>query len=308
MIKKYYLFPTTLIFLAMTACQQAEQKTDADFAQETSSVNEKIEIPVIADITDETAVDVVDVPKFIPPPPAPIPAFIGSRGDGNRTGNSDDDHNCDLGTAGFYHNDEDDDDSSYSLSIDNFPDGNLISLSRNIGSTQGNIALSPTGLLVNEDGTYWASFSATIRNNDQVTNALLDIFLVPNGVFDPLDNISTLVAHGYIEPNGILTINGSGILQNLEEGTSLSIFATNLGAPLFTGVTITSWNISIHKICGNGEINPEPIITIVNTDTAPVLETEIITDEVPTNDIVPITDTEIHVEPVEPIEAPSEEI
>ena len=163
-------------------------------------------------------------------------------------------------------------------------------------------------MLVNEDGTYWASFSATIRNNDQVTNALLDIFLVPNGVFDPLDNISTLVAHGYIEPNGILTINGSGILQNLEEGTSLSIFATNLGAPLFTGVTITSWNISIHKICGNGEINPEPIITIVNTDTAPVLETEIITDEVPTNDIVPITDTEIHVEPVEPIEAPSEEI
>ncbi len=304
MIKKYYLFPTTLIFLAMTACQQAEQKTDADLAQNTNSVNEKIEIPVIADITDETVVDVVDVPKFIPPPPAPIPAFIGGRGDGNRTGNSDDDHNCNLGTAGFYHND-DDDDSSYSLSVDNFPDGNLLSLSRNIGSTQGDIALSPTGLLVNEKGTYWANFSATIRNNDQATNALLDIFLVPNGVFDPLDNISTLVAHGYIEPNEIITINGSGILQNLGESTSLSIFATNLGAPLFTGITITSWNISIHKICGNGEINPEPIITIVNTDTAPALETEIIADEAPTNDIAPITDTETN---IEPIEIPSEEI
>jgi hypothetical protein len=302
MLKKYYLSLTTIIFLAMTACQQPEQKTEADFTKETNSINEKIEIPVINDSIEEPVADIVDVPKFIPAPPAPIPAFIGGRGDGNRTGNSDDDHNCDLGTAGFYKYDDDDDDdeSSYSLSIDNYPDGNLISLIRNTGSTQGDITLSPTGLIVNKDGTYWANFSATIQNNDQAINALLNIFLVPNGIFNPLDNVSTLVAHGYIQPNEIITINGSGILQNLEKETSLSIFATNVGTPLFTGVNISSWNISIHRICDNGQINPEPIITLVNTDTNPILGTEIITDE-----IIPTPETEIQPQPIETI---SEEI
>jgi hypothetical protein len=154
---------------------------------------------------------------------------------------------CDLGNAGFSTTSPD---NWFEIQTQVYPETVLLSQGRNNGLVQGDVSLTPTGLKVNESGTYWASFSAVLLNNNPEYTPLIPIFLVQNGQFSPSDGAGTLLgATVSLPPNYISTAQGSGPLTNVQEGTILSILATNGGSPQPEPVTVVSWNMSIYKIC-----------------------------------------------------------
>lgn len=149
---------------------------------------------------------------------------------------------CQIGTAGFSTSDTS---NWYEITTFSYPTPTPLSFNRNIGSTQGNVQLTDSGLIIGQSGNYWANITATVINNGD-DPLLIPTFLVYNGVFDPL-NQNTVGGVGLALPGQLITIQASGVLQNVPGGTALSIIATNGGSGAVP-ISIVSWGISVFRI------------------------------------------------------------
>lgn len=151
---------------------------------------------------------------------------------------------CNLGVADFFTVDEAE---WYNIVTYPYPNAVLLTFNRSEGFTQGNIALTPNGVQINEPGTYWVQFTANVTNTDNVTRNLL-FFLVRGEVFNPADT-SVPSTVGLI-PFLSTSVQGARILENVTAGTKISVFAANDGiGPDPQTVTVTGWGIRAYKIC-----------------------------------------------------------
>ncbi len=199
-------------------------------------------------------------PNFWPGPGLPVPFSGGiasvqgynSDDDGdddggeNEAGECECQGACNLGSAGFSGSGPD---SWFVINTMSFPTTVLVSQNRNSGFVRGGVGLTATGLQINEPGTYWATYSAILLNNDPNNTPFIPTFLVSNGALDQSNPPTQLGAVGSLLPNQISTLQGNGILSGLAAGTTLSILATNAGSPDPIPVTVVGWNIAVYKIC-----------------------------------------------------------
>lgn len=135
----------------------------------------------------------------------------------------------------------------YTIDTNSYPDAVPLSLERNKGFRKGGVYLSPTGFTVGEAGNYWVSITAILQNTVEDSTPLIPVFLVRDETFDPADP-STLGGVVSLPTNSIETVNASGILENVEEGTLLSLVATNAGNPFPQPIKVVAWGISIYKM------------------------------------------------------------
>lgn len=151
---------------------------------------------------------------------------------------------CHLGTAAFSTSSSN---LWYTIDIPAYPNTVPLSLNQNSGFTEGKIELTSTGLLIEEPGNYWASFNAIIVNPQDSGPALIPVFLVPNGVFDP-NHTPVLGSVVSVPFQQLSTVQFSGILENVVSGTTFSLVATNGGGPELQPITVVGWSISLFKI------------------------------------------------------------
>jgi hypothetical protein len=189
-------------------------------------------------------------PGLIPPmlPIAPVPGFIGSDVSDDDGAECCCDESCDFANSGFSTMSPDD---WYVIETHSYPDTVLLSKNRNKGFTQGGVALNPTGVTVKEAGNYWVTFSAIAlyTNDEEPYSPLIPIFLIRNNNFDPSDDSAILGSVGSLPEGMVTTIQGSGVLKDVDKNTLLTIVATNGGSPDPEPITIVSWGISLFKIC-----------------------------------------------------------
>jgi hypothetical protein len=242
-------FPLLLIF-SLAGCEEPQSLTVAP-------ANSKIEAPVPdvplappAVVAPSDTLAGVGLPVNIAPPlvasEVQVP-LLGPRWNDDGDKSDDDcDHSCDLGSASFSTTNPE---NWYEILTPAYPDTVPLSLNRNNGFVKGDLALTPTGLNIQDSGDYWASITAIVLNENEEYTPLIPLFLVRDGVFDPLDNSLQLGATGSLPPNQVVTLQASGILKDVADGTDLSLVATNAGSPQPEAITIISWNIQLHKIC-----------------------------------------------------------
>ncbi len=135
----------------------------------------------------------------------------------------------------------------YTISTDSYPEITLLSQSRNKGTAEGDVYLSPTGFTIGEAGDYYVSFTAYLQNPTEDSTVLIPVFLALNDEIDEDD--PSLIGSVVTLPTGAINaLHGSGIIRDVVPGTRLSLVVTNAGYPLPVPVTVASWSISVHKI------------------------------------------------------------
>ncbi len=151
---------------------------------------------------------------------------------------------CDLGSAGFLVTD-----SSlwYNIYVPFYPSSVLLSRNANRNFKEGEVSSKSTGLKINEAGNYSVSFSAVLQSNDPINTVYLPVFLVTNGNFNPM-NINTFGSVAIIPVGNVGVVQGSGILHNVKEGTTLTLVATNTADPNAVPITVVNWSINAFKI------------------------------------------------------------
>jgi len=156
---------------------------------------------------------------------------------------------CQIGTSGFSTMDPS---NWYEIETFSYPVTTPLSINRSRGSTQGNIQLTDTGLIIGQSGNYSVSVTAILLNtgNDPI---LIPMFLVLNGIFDP-SNPSIIGGVGTLLPGQITTIQATGVLEYVTPGTALSLVATNGGNPDPVPITVVGWGITVFRI----NCNPTP--------------------------------------------------
>lgn len=133
----------------------------------------------------------------------------------------------------------------YTITTNSYPESVALSLERNKGSSKGGVYLSPTGFTIGEGGDYWVSITAILQNPGS-DSLLIPVFLAQNESFNDEDpGVGGVVV---LPPNVITTLNGTGIVQNIEPGTRLSLVATNGGYPFPQDVVVVGWGISLFKL------------------------------------------------------------
>lgn len=154
-----------------------------------------------------------------------------------------DNQNCTLGSSGFFTTDNG---LWYTINVPPYPRSTLLSQKANRGFEEGKISRRFSGLKINEAGNYSVSFTVDMFNNDQTNSAIIPTFLVSNGNFDPL-SLETIANVAILQPGSIGTVQCTGILHNVEKGTTLTLLATGTsGNP--QSITVINWNISAFKI------------------------------------------------------------
>jgi hypothetical protein len=150
---------------------------------------------------------------------------------------------CQLGRAGFSTMNSS---NWYTIDTISYPVTVPLSINRNAGFTQGDVELTPTGLIINKSGNYFVSFSA-ILTNPGPDAILIPVFVIQNGIFEPnsMNNIGSAVS---LPQNFILPTQASGIIENVNAGTTISIVATNGGSDQPQPVTVIAWNIDLFRI------------------------------------------------------------
>lgn len=135
----------------------------------------------------------------------------------------------------------------YDITTFAYPVTTPLSKNANFGSRQGTIQLTPRGIRVGQAGNYFVSFQVILTNNDEAYTPFIPIFLVRNDIFFPNDtsNLATVTSAPF---GDIRAVTASGVLENVEAGTTLSIVATNGGSPQPATITIISWGISAFRI------------------------------------------------------------
>ena len=150
---------------------------------------------------------------------------------------------CHLGTSGFSVVDSN---LWYPITTFSYPVITPLSLNGNRTSSQGEVIATSTGLTLNEPGNYSVSFQAILVNNQISSGSLIPVFLISNGVFDPLAPMG-LGSIATLSQGSPGSVQGTGILENVTAGTTLSLVATNGSAPQ-EDVTVISWYITAFKI------------------------------------------------------------
>lgn len=150
--------------------------------------------------------------------------------------------NSHFGSAGFGVTDPS---LWYTISTNSYPDAVPLSEQRNKGLSEGGVYLSPTGFTIGEAGNYWVTITVILQNPGSDT-ILIPVFLAQNEQFDSANpDVGGVVT---LEPNLIMTLNGTGIIKDVQPGTRLSLVATNGGAPFPQEVTVAGWSISLFKL------------------------------------------------------------
>jgi len=134
----------------------------------------------------------------------------------------------------------------YPIDTNSYPTTTPLSMNRNRGVTDGRVYLSPTGFTIGEAGNYWVTITAVLQNNN-VDTLLIPVFLVRDETFDPTD--PSLVGGVVTLPTGELnTVQATGTLKDVVEGTRFSLVGTNAGYPSPKTISVVSWSISLHKL------------------------------------------------------------
>ena len=129
-----------------------------------------------------------------------------------------------------------------------YPQAVPLSMRRNHGWKKGPIKITDTGVKFLEAGYYDVTITVVLFNPVSNYTALIPVFLVPNGVFDPnaLNNIGSVVT---LSPNSLQSVSTSGPLL-VDACSSWSIIATNGGSPEPQPVTVAAWSVSVAgRIC-----------------------------------------------------------
>lgn len=154
-----------------------------------------------------------------------------------------------LGVAAFQVTDSE---LWYSIDTSPYPITVLLSQNRNTGSTQGNIQLTPNGLLIGEAGNYSVSFTAVLQNPSTTSSPLIPVFLTLNGITDPTQAKSGSVV--VLSPGLIGVAQGTTILENVVPGTTVSLLATNASGES-QPINIVAWAINLFKITSEDVID-----------------------------------------------------
>jgi hypothetical protein len=158
------------------------------------------------------------------------------------------DHDCDhvshFGTAGFSVTDPNE---WYIIATNSYPEVEPLSLQRNTGNSAGRVYLSPTGFTIGEAGDYLVSITAVLQNGSEDEALLVPVFLAVDDEF--LVDDKPLIG-GVVTLTGdeIETVQGTGTVKNLPEGSRLSLVITNGGYPMTKDVIVASWAITVLKI------------------------------------------------------------
>lgn len=168
-----------------------------------------------------------------------------------------------FGIARFY---TPDNSQFLSVSIPVFPSSTIVSLNRNIGRTQGDIQLTPTGLRLGKitscKKTWQISFESVMFVNESSPPvnpvSVANVFIVLNGQFNPdlteTNLIGSVVFLPFPGPPQVA--QGNGILFDIPGGTEISLFATATGG---SGVNIIepAWFLSASEMfLSASEISP----------------------------------------------------
>ncbi len=151
---------------------------------------------------------------------------------------------CHLGVVGFSAQSPD---TWYQMSVPTHPETVPLSLNADRGSKQGKIKLTPEGLKILEPGNYSVTFTAILLNNDPNATAIIPVYLVRNGVYDPQDllTLGNIVA---LQPGLLGTVQITGILEDIKEETTLSLRASNGASSEPQEISVIAWDISAFKI------------------------------------------------------------
>lgn len=243
-----FWIPVTLVLASCSDIPNIKNNTDSQAIS--IEVKEPMNYPIAAGPTD----DVPEVIEAVIPIAPPLVMGGLTKKIGKRTGNSDSKKcdcqcGCDLGTATFSGGPND----WYEVETQGYPVMTPLSMNRNSGYDQGDVELTIDGLKILRKGTYFASITAIVQFQDpnRSYSPLLTVFLVPNGVFDPMNITTQIGAVGTALQNVITNISGSGILLDVPAQTSYSLVVANGGSPQPEPITIVSWSITVYKICGN---------------------------------------------------------
>lgn len=133
---------------------------------------------------------------------------------------------ADFGTAGYGNHTPDE---WYTVETFSYPEISPLSLNRDLGTRQGRVYLSPTGITIGEAGNYEVNITAILFNPEE-ESVLTPVFLAIDDEFDP-ENSNTIGGVGIVEAGELHSIHGHGFLLNLEEGARLSLVVTNGGYP-----------------------------------------------------------------------------
>lgn len=135
----------------------------------------------------------------------------------------------------------------YNVTVPAYPAAELISKNRNTGFRQGGVRIQSTGLKILEPGNYWVSFKATLQNPMADEGSVVSVLLGFDGAFDPNESgtIGTVVS---LQPDGAGVAQATGILEDVPEGTTLSLFGSNGGGGDSVLIKIIGWDINIFKI------------------------------------------------------------
>ena len=139
----------------------------------------------------------------------------------------------------------------YTILVPTYPESVLLSKNRNTGSVKGRIKLLDTGLKIKKAGNYFVTFSAGLNNPEPDYTAFILVFIALDGVFnveDPFANGGDVVQ---LDPLVGAIAKGSAVLRNVPAGTTITLFASNLGSPYIQPINIGAWNINIFEISEN---------------------------------------------------------
>ncbi len=242
-----------LLYFLLSSCGFKNSEKGEVINSADEYIENKIEKPIRISLVDPVPQLALPVqshisplqPNLLPPPP-PLGLAIRPTPPSDDDGGCNCKKDCDLGTAGFSTTSPD---SWFEISTLPYPQTILLSRNRNNGQVQGDVDLTPNGLEINESGTYWVSFSVVLVNDNEQYTPLIPVFLVQNGQFSPAESAGLLGGVVSLPANLISTVQGSGPLRDVKEGTTLTIIATNGGSPQPEPVRVVSWSMSLYKIC-----------------------------------------------------------
>ena len=141
-------------------------------------------------------------------------------------------------------------DQFYDINTLFFPATVPLSLNGNHGLKKGKIKTTPTGITILEEGDYLVTFSTLMNNFNSSADAIIAVFLVENGVFNPNSPFGTTIGStARFSPNFLNTVTATGILKHVKKGTILSLLASNGGSEVAPPVTVLNWNIVATKLC-----------------------------------------------------------
>lgn len=108
------------------------------------------------------------------------------------------------------------------------------------------ISLRENGLLVTNDGTFYASFNAVLVGAPDTT-CEFTMYLIVDSAFTP-ESSNMIWASNTITPSQVVQFSASGILVNLVKEQMLRLVVQNKCSDKEMTVRLRSWNMAVHRL------------------------------------------------------------